>query len=59
MHKLTTAIRLSMVSIGKILLNNNSRYKEVLPANMELAEYIRCFWGSTKPYIQKGKESVI
>lgn len=36
----------------------NSRYKEVLPANMELAEYIRCFWGSTKPYIQKGKESV-
>lgn len=48
-----------MVSIGKILLNNNSRYKEVLPANMELAEYIRCFWGSTKPYIQKGKESVI
>lgn len=37
----------------------NSRYKEVLPANMELAEYIRCFWGSTKPYIQKGKESVV
>lgn len=36
----------------------NSRYKEVLPANMELTEYIRCFWGSTKPYIQKGKESV-
>lgn len=36
----------------------NSRYKEVLPANMELAEYIRCFWGSTKPYIQEGKESV-
>lgn len=37
---------------------NNKKYKEVLPRNQELAKYIRCFWGSEKPYIQ-GNEADI
>lgn len=31
-------------------LNNNEAYREVLPGKAELARYIRCFWGSKRPY---------
>lgn len=31
----------------------NEEYKEVLPQNLELSKYIRCFWGSIKPYFKK------
>lgn len=31
----------------------NKKYKERLPQNPKLANYIRCFWGSEQPYIQK------
>lgn len=29
----------------------NETYREVLPRNAELAGYIRCFWGSERPYV--------
>lgn len=31
----------------------NKKYRERLPKNRELANYIRCFWGSEQPYIQQ------
>ncbi len=31
-------------------LNNSETYREILPQNTELAKYIRCFWGSERPY---------
>lgn len=34
-------------------LNNSETYREVLPFHMELAKYIRCFWGSEKPYLNQ------
>lgn len=37
----------------------NHKYKEILPKNPELAKYIRCFWGSEKPYINQEKEADI
>lgn len=37
---------------------HSNRYREVLPENLELRRYIRCFWGSEKTYVQKGKEPV-
>lgn len=33
----------------------NKKYKEILPRDPELAAYIRCFWGSEKPYIKENK----
>ena len=33
--------------------NNSNTYKEVLPQNIELAKYIRCFWGSERPYLNQ------
>lgn len=35
----------------------NETYKELRPRNPELKKYIRCFWGSEKPYIQKKEHS--
>lgn len=35
----------------------NKEYKEVLPESMELAKYIRCIWGSEKPYLVKDKRN--
>ncbi len=35
----------------------NKEYKEVLPESIELAKYIRCFWGSEKPYLVKDKRN--
>ena len=37
---------------------HNETYTEMLPANSELAKYIRCFWGSEKPYLQKEEHTV-
>lgn len=37
---------------------HNETYQEILPANPELAKYIRCYWGSTKPYIQTEEHTV-
>lgn len=34
----------------------NKKYKEQLPQNPRLANYIRCFWGSEQPYLQKEKD---
>ena len=31
----------------------NKKYTERPPQNLELANYIRCFWGSEQPYLQK------
>lgn len=33
----------------------SNEYIEVLPENAELARYIRCFWGSERPYAVKEK----
>lgn len=33
----------------------NKEYIEVLPENEVLARYIRCFWGSERPYVVKEK----
>lgn len=33
----------------------DEKYRERLPQNAELTKYIRCFWGSEKPYLQKEK----
>lgn len=33
----------------------SNEYIEVLPENVELARYIRCFWGSERPYAVKEK----
>lgn len=35
----------------------NKKYKEQLPQNPRLANYIRCFWGSEQPYLQKEKDA--
>ncbi len=32
---------------------HNHQYKEVPPQNLELSKYIRCFWGTEKPYIRQ------
>ncbi len=37
---------------------HNETYSEMLPANPELAKYIRCYWGSERPYLQKEERSV-
>lgn len=37
----------------------DEKYKEVQPQNQELAKYIRCFWGSEKPYLKKEKSAVV
>ena len=37
---------------------HNETYTEMLPANPELAKYIRCYWGSERPYIQKEEHTV-
>lgn len=37
---------------------HNETYQEILPAIPELAKYIRCYWGSTKPYIQTEEHTV-
>lgn len=37
---------------------HNETYTEMLPANPELAKYIRCYWGSEKPYLQKEEHTV-
>ncbi|MCI8796803.1 MAG: helix-turn-helix transcriptional regulator [Dorea sp.] len=34
---------------------HNDQYREISPANLELAKYIRCFWGSEKPYRGAGE----
>lgn len=34
-------------------LKSNKTYREVLPQNVELAKYIRCFWGSERPYLNQ------
>ena len=31
----------------------NKEYREVAPGNPELAKYIRCFWGSGRPFLKK------
>ncbi|MCM1174553.1 MAG: AraC family transcriptional regulator [Blautia sp.] len=31
----------------------NEEYKEVAPKSPELSKYIRCFWGSGRPYLKK------
>lgn len=38
-------------------LNNNETYRELLPQNAELARYIRCFWGSERPYLNQERRS--
>lgn len=38
---------------------HDRQYREVLPRNPELARYIRCFWGSRKPYIKNEKEAAV
>lgn len=35
----------------------SNEYIEVLPENAELARYIRCFWGSERPYAVKEKRN--
>lgn len=35
----------------------NETYQELPPANPELARYIRCFWGSAKPYVMREEHS--
>ncbi len=30
--------------------HRDETYREVLPGNAELAKYVRCFWGSERPY---------
>ena len=37
---------------------HNEIYTEMLPATPELAKYIRCYWGSERPYIQKEEHTV-
>lgn len=37
---------------------HNETYTEMLPANPELAKYIRCYWGSGMPYIQKDEHTI-
>ncbi|MBD5475227.1 MAG: helix-turn-helix transcriptional regulator [Lachnospiraceae bacterium] len=37
---------------------HNETYTEMLPANPELAKYIRCYWGSENPYLQKEEHTV-
>lgn len=34
----------------------NETYQEVFPRNPGLAKYIRCFRGSTQPYLKKEKD---
>jgi len=37
----------------------NEEYKEVAPGIPELAKYIRCFWGSGRPYLKKGAAGLV
>ena len=36
-------------------LKQNKEYREILPSSPELTQYIRCFWGSEKPYVKTAK----
>ena len=41
-------------------LSDSKTYKEIFPQNVELAKYIRCFWGSVSPYIyQEDRHSTV
>ncbi len=35
----------------------NKEYREIPPSIPELSKYIRCFWGSEKPYVKTAKAS--
>lgn len=37
----------------------NEEYQEVVPRNPELAKYIRCFWGSGRPYLKRGGAGLV
>ncbi|MBD5458197.1 MAG: hypothetical protein HDR27_06445, partial [Lachnospiraceae bacterium] len=37
----------------------NEEYQEVVPRNPELAKYIRCFWGSGRPYLTSGDAGLV
>lgn len=37
----------------------NEEYQEVTPGIPELAKYIRCFWGSGRPYLKKGVAGLV
>lgn len=37
----------------------NAEYREVMPHHRELKKYIRCFWGSDKPYLKKEDDDQI
>lgn len=37
---------------------HNETYTERPPGNLDLAKYVRCYWGSEKPYFQKEEHTV-
>lgn len=45
-----TGRNISYMPLTATPFRQNDQYKEVSSANPELARYIRCFWGSEKPY---------
>lgn len=37
---------------------HNETYTERPPGNSDLAKYVRCYWGSEKPYLQKEEHTI-
>lgn len=50
-----TGRNISYMPLTATPFRHNDQYREISPANLELAKYIRCFWGSEKPYRGAGE----
>ena len=45
--------KLNYVPLTATPFQQNQKYMEQPPKNLQLSRYIRCFWGSEQPYLQK------